>query len=301
MKVECPSCQTKYNLPDDKVGPDGANVRCSVCKHVFRVEAQAPDDFPGFGESGASAIWPVGTDEEFSGDFASKLEQERQKDPYDSVSVSSSEFTSIDFGKPEKPAPSGKPGARTLILAAALGVVVLTGISATAAYFFEFWPFAKKTATSAMENAPPPVSSSPDYKQLITFDSYNFYTADNDKLGRLYVIEGKVVNKTPVNIGAVSIEAVLVDATDAPVLTKVVKGGPKASLFELRTLSKEDLESRLASTQETLLYNKDVKPGEEIPFMAVFWNVPPNVASYTLKVKEYFELQTPPQPAAPKK
>lgn len=34
MIVQCPSCSTKYNLPDDKVKV-GAKLRCSVCKHVF--------------------------------------------------------------------------------------------------------------------------------------------------------------------------------------------------------------------------------------------------------------------------
>ena len=81
MKVECPSCHTKYNLPDDKVGPEGANVRCSLCRHVFHVEHPPTEDFPGFGESGADAGWPVDAHEEPArDDFAAQLDEERQKD-----------------------------------------------------------------------------------------------------------------------------------------------------------------------------------------------------------------------------
>src|SRR5512145_1974522 len=100
MIVECPSCQTKYSLPDDRIGPDGANVRCSVCKHVFHVDAPEEDDFPGFGDSGATPSWPVdGLDEELAQD---KETAGRKKDPFDDASLSSADFTSIDFGKTEK-------------------------------------------------------------------------------------------------------------------------------------------------------------------------------------------------------
>ncbi|MEF2231747.1 MAG: zinc-ribbon domain-containing protein, partial [Pseudodesulfovibrio sp.] len=38
MIVTCPNCQTKYNLPDAKVPPGGAKVKCSKCAHVFKAE-----------------------------------------------------------------------------------------------------------------------------------------------------------------------------------------------------------------------------------------------------------------------
>lgn len=36
MIVQCPKCDAKYNLPDGKIGPDGAKLRCGKCKHVFQ-------------------------------------------------------------------------------------------------------------------------------------------------------------------------------------------------------------------------------------------------------------------------
>ena len=32
MIVACPNCQSKFNLPDDKIGPDGAKLRCGKCR-----------------------------------------------------------------------------------------------------------------------------------------------------------------------------------------------------------------------------------------------------------------------------
>lgn len=42
MIVECPNCQAKFRLPDEKIGPDGAKLRCGKCRHVFTVEPPAP-------------------------------------------------------------------------------------------------------------------------------------------------------------------------------------------------------------------------------------------------------------------
>ncbi len=38
MIVTCSNCQTKFNLPDDKIPAGGAKVKCSKCAHVFKVE-----------------------------------------------------------------------------------------------------------------------------------------------------------------------------------------------------------------------------------------------------------------------
>ena len=37
MIVACPNCETKFNLPEDKIAPAGSKVKCSKCSHVFKV------------------------------------------------------------------------------------------------------------------------------------------------------------------------------------------------------------------------------------------------------------------------
>lgn len=44
MIVTCPNCQTKYNLPDDKIPAGGAKVKCSKCAHVFKAELPTPEE-----------------------------------------------------------------------------------------------------------------------------------------------------------------------------------------------------------------------------------------------------------------
>uniref|UniRef100_A0A7C4EJU5 DUF3426 domain-containing protein n=1 Tax=Fundidesulfovibrio putealis TaxID=270496 RepID=A0A7C4EJU5_9BACT len=306
MKVECPNCQTKYNLPDSMVGTGGADVRCSLCKHTFHVDTPQGDDFPGFGDSGASHGWPVeGEDEGDSGasstDFGAELDKQRMKDPFEGVGVSSSEFTTIDFDKPAEKNPR-----KTLLLAVVLGIALLAGVGTAAAYFLDMWPFAKKSAQSVMENAPatpqgkeqaPAPQPAQSLLESIIFEKYDHYFVDNDKAGKLFVIEGKLVNKSPSTLGQIKIEATLRDTAEAPLLNKTITAGPKANNFELRTMSMTDLENRLNSVQEVLLYNGAVKPGEDVPFMFVFQNAPQNMNTLSLRVVEYHEAAAPQAPA----
>ncbi|GAB6126484.1 DUF3426 domain-containing protein [Humidesulfovibrio idahonensis] len=43
MIVACPECQSKYNLPEEKIAPTGSKVRCARCKHVFNVMPPGKD------------------------------------------------------------------------------------------------------------------------------------------------------------------------------------------------------------------------------------------------------------------
>lgn len=39
MIARCPQCQTRYRIAREKVGPQGARIRCSGCQTIFRVQA----------------------------------------------------------------------------------------------------------------------------------------------------------------------------------------------------------------------------------------------------------------------
>ncbi len=39
MIAACPQCQTRFRLAREKLGPQGARIRCSQCQTVFRVQA----------------------------------------------------------------------------------------------------------------------------------------------------------------------------------------------------------------------------------------------------------------------
>ena len=46
MVIQCPECQTRFRLADDKIKADGIKVRCSRCRHIFAVPPPAPEPPP---------------------------------------------------------------------------------------------------------------------------------------------------------------------------------------------------------------------------------------------------------------
>lgn len=60
MIVRCPNCGTEFGFDDRQVG-EGLTVRCSVCKHVFKVSAAAAP-----GASPASLTWQIRTTDDTS-------------------------------------------------------------------------------------------------------------------------------------------------------------------------------------------------------------------------------------------
>ncbi|WP_291316673.1 DUF3426 domain-containing protein [Desulfuromonas sp.] len=46
MVIQCPDCQTRFNVADSKIKPGGAKLRCSRCQHVFRVMPPAAPETP---------------------------------------------------------------------------------------------------------------------------------------------------------------------------------------------------------------------------------------------------------------
>jgi len=82
MIVECSHCQTKFNLPDDKIKPGGVKIRCTRCKNVFDVSppVESPpmddsfsmdlgDDLSGFDEGPSDLSSDAGADSDIPGDL----------------------------------------------------------------------------------------------------------------------------------------------------------------------------------------------------------------------------------------
>jgi predicted Zn finger-like uncharacterized protein len=66
MIVQCEICQTKYNIEDSKITPQGVRVRCAKCKHIFSAK---PSSLPPPPPPPPPTPEPVGDD--FLQDFES--------------------------------------------------------------------------------------------------------------------------------------------------------------------------------------------------------------------------------------
>lgn len=46
MIARCPQCQTRYRIPRERIGAQGARIRCSSCQTIFRVQAPPEEATP---------------------------------------------------------------------------------------------------------------------------------------------------------------------------------------------------------------------------------------------------------------
>ncbi|MBG0790216.1 MAG: zinc-ribbon domain-containing protein [Desulfovibrionaceae bacterium] len=110
MILTCPNCETRYNLPDEKIPAGGAKVKCSKCGQVFK--AELPPETP---EEEVEAL----LDEESGGDVkagddfeetfndvaagAERAGEESPDDLGDDLFDDEAEETELDDGSPEGP------------------------------------------------------------------------------------------------------------------------------------------------------------------------------------------------------
>lgn len=89
IEIVCPSCQARYELPDNSVGPEGRKVSCSNCQHKWRAFPEgvepAEDAAPSAPGSAGSAPSVPRADELAAPVFAAP-----QPEPVASVSVMAS-------------------------------------------------------------------------------------------------------------------------------------------------------------------------------------------------------------------
>ena len=120
--------------------------------------------------------------------------------------------------------------------------------------------------------------------RLLTVSNLRQYLVTNEKIGRLIVIEGKVINKFDEPRELIRIEASLYDAHGQAIVSKDQFAGTMVTLFQLQVLSEEELEQALKNKWDIVTNNTNVPPGGAVPFMVIFYNPPDGVTDFNITV-----------------
>jgi predicted Zn finger-like uncharacterized protein len=118
MIVVCTHCNTKFNLPDDKVKPGGVKIRCTRCKNIFEVSppqaAPSPEESLSDGMDQGLSDFDLDKDDLSTGDaggsdFGTDMDQDAGGDDFN-LDAGESDFnldSDLDTGAPEE---SGEAG-----------------------------------------------------------------------------------------------------------------------------------------------------------------------------------------------
>ncbi len=291
MIVECPNCKSTFNVDDDLVPEAGIKSRCSVCEHIFTVKpapaAQAEPDLPDADDDFMSEL---DDDPGDGGDApeAAPTASSGDLDEDDDVGLG----FDLDSGAKKKKDKSGGGGRKKLLVALAVVVLLLAGGGAGVWFFAPgLLPFGPAPDTAAMnataddagQQAATDASDEPTVRDIV-LDKVRQYYVDNDKLGRIFVIEGVAVNefKTPKEL--ITIRARLLDGNEKVLDSRELMAGNTLSLFQLQVFDKPDFEQALTDKTGIASRNTNVAPGGEVPFMIVFYDPPDTVREFVVDV-----------------
>lgn len=154
-------------------------------------------------------------------------------------------------------------------------ILLLAAAGAGAYYYYWPRPVPEAPAEEIAKNV-----------EMLTMRNVRQYNLLNEKEGKVFVIEGKVVNEFPEPRDFIELEAALYDADKRPVTVKRQMAGSQLSLFQLQVLSQKEMESFLNNKMEILANNTNVPSGGEVPFMILFYGPPDEVAEFGVKIAD---------------
>ena len=289
MIVECPSCSSTFNLPDELVPPGGRKVKCSVCEHVFEVRpesAPAADDEPEedsiFGEDEDLAgvlddAFAEGDDDD--GDDEAPAPRKADAPDEDVGGGSGGLGFDLDSAPPKKKGKGGKGKLIGIIAACVVAVVLAAGAGV---YFFA--PGLIGMAPAEEQAAAESPMTMAEQVKSISLDDIRQYYVTNDKAGRICVIEGKAVNKFAEPRELIEVEAGLYDAQNNVLDSVRLMCGNTLSLFQLQVLSREEIEKALKDEAGIGANNVNLQHGQHVPFMVVFFDPSDKVAEFNVSV-----------------
>jgi len=150
------------------------------------------------------------------------------------------------------------------------------------------WWYVKRRAGGGFAGALGALSPAQKVERLSMRHVRQYYVT-NEKIGPISVIEGKAVNGFQTPRELIEVEAALYGQDKNPLVSKKQFAGTSLSLFQLQVLGEKELEAFINNKLEVLANNTNIQPGGEVPFMVLFYNPPPTVAEFGVKIVDVRE------------
>lgn len=118
---------------------------------------------------------------------------------------------------------------------------------------------------------------------VINLEEMSGTYAQNAETGSIFVISGKAVNNTNKSRSFFQVKGILFNKKGERLAQKEVFCGNIFSSKELATLSRAKIEADLMNKVGGSLSNINLAPGKAVPFMIVFFDLPPDMSEFSVE------------------
>jgi predicted Zn finger-like uncharacterized protein len=270
MLITCPECRTKYRVDEEKISSETVKLRCSRCGFVFTAR---PEEEPAPEPEAA-------TEEDQASTEAGPSEQQEEAEAEDSFYEEIIGSAEPGYNLEQKVALK-KPGLLWI-----LTILLVVALGAGAYVLYPAWmhwiPFLD--AGQSQQTVPQKEETSRSAIKNIELRDVSQYMVQNEKIGRLLVIEGKAVNESSAPKKMIKVEANLFGSKGEIIESKSFLCGNTVSLFQLQVMDRQELLSALTSKTGVVTNNNNVGPGEAVEFMTAFIQPPDSLTEFSLRV-----------------
>lgn len=169
-----------------------------------------------------------------------------------------------------------------------LWIVIIFLLLALGSGYGSYWYFSSKSNDTPLNE-----KELESKVALLTMRNVRQYYVDNEKIGKVFVIEGKIVNEFPEPKELIAVEAAIYGNDQKPLAVKKQLAGTQLSLFQLQVLSEKEMESFLNNKVEILSNNTNVQKGGEVPFMVLFYMPPEGLAEFGVRIVDVKDVGKP--------
>ncbi len=306
MVICCPNCQSKFALDAKKANPL-SKARCSVCGAVFVLAEGMSDEE--FREASARVVADKSSEQsqKAQASLQADVPLSGAPDPGESDADVSEAVSSIlkdggagfdlDAGRRSHVKTQGR-GSKIFAVVAIIIIICAVGLYVGSRVTGENSALNRIASSASSRDAvaesqngqaaesPAAVERDEESIKDLVIHSVHQYYVKNEKIGQLFVIDGKVLNSFKAPKGLIKVEATLFDGEGKPLMKREQFCGSVATHFQLQVLSKQELEAALNNKVEILTNNTNILPGSEVSFMVVFMNPPDTVREFGVRVVE---------------
>jgi predicted Zn finger-like uncharacterized protein len=306
MIVKCEKCESEFSLNEGLLKKDGSNVRCSVCRNIFKVFPPQPEplqpeqeSFEGFDEDDFSITAleeTVALDlppdledmeseaiEADKGNSFEKAFENAMEEVIDNEDYLSSEdepvitrekattgfLTEETDGDDIEPSEKGKTRPRLLL-------IILSAVLLLIALFLVIFFFFPGVLPDSLYSKPAATRESVADAGVtqLNLKSVTGSFSSSDKAGQLFIINGTVVNNDRKSRSFILLKGGILDKEGKPIKEETAYAGNIITEALLKQMSKEDIKTAMKNRTGSGDNNVDVQPGASVPFMIVFTDLP---------------------------